>query len=56
MNSAGAPSINDETLFINVNISNIAVATTADTIWLPERDEPSIPIARAAAPCRTNPI
>ena len=50
MNSATFPSTNDETLFMKEKISKIAVATTAEIIWFPERDEPSIPMAKAAAP------
>ena len=56
MNSATEPSTREETRLMNENISKIAVATTADTIWFPDNDEPSMPIARAAAPCRTSPI
>jgi len=38
------------------NMSKIAVATTADTIWFPDKDEPNMPIASAAAPWSTNPM
>ena len=36
-------------------MTRIAIDTTAATIWLPERDDPKIPIDKAAAPCNTNP-
>ena len=56
MNSATEPSTKDDTRLMKENMSNIAVATTADTIWFPDKDEPNMPIASAAAPWSTNPM
>ena len=52
---AAVPSTSDATASINENMTRIAIETTSATIWFPDRDEPNIPIDKAAAPCNTSP-
>ncbi len=54
-NVAAVPSTRDATASINEKITRIAIDTTAATIWLPDRDDPSMPMDKAAAPCNTKP-